>query len=73
MPTEIENILSALKAEIRREILNHRGADAGLVKSFAVNCRAHRGRVATRLRNMRADGRELAAIDAAAWITSNFQ
>lgn len=67
MQNELDTILAGLKAEIQREILNHRGEDAGLVASFAANVRRHGERIATKLSNLR-DGAtsNSPAIDAAA-------
>lgn len=66
MPTEIESVLSSLKADIQREVLNHRGDGAGLVQSFAINCRRHGERTATKFNNMLSRGDAAAIGDAAA-------
>jgi hypothetical protein len=73
MQTEIDNALAGLKAEIQREIFNHRGDDAGRVRAFVTDIRAHRERYATKFSNMRgrADANHFAAIDAAATKAAN--
>jgi hypothetical protein len=52
--TEIDGVVRGLRADIQREILNHRGEGAGLVRSFSINCRRHGERVMGKLRDMRA-------------------
>lgn len=56
MQTEIDAVLAGLKADIQREILNHRGEGAGMVQSFTVNCRRHGERTATKFNNMLSRG-----------------
>ncbi|GMO36577.1 hypothetical protein BwSF12_47230 [Bradyrhizobium ottawaense] len=69
MQTELDTILAGLRANIHQETLNHRGPDAGLVTSFAVNLRRHGERINEKLSNLRARSEaapHLTAIDAAA-------